>query len=145
VGASCRDPGKAGELEALGVRVRRGDFEERDSLRHAFAGAIVLADEGRWEGATPPLTGAEALDLGDLAALAADILGRPIARAEISDDDLRARVLARGAPAPAADIAVGLYRASRAGEFDLVDPALANLLGRAPQPMRAWMANALAG
>src|SRR5690606_3806064 len=42
VGASCRDPEKASALVALGVRVRRGDFEEPASLAHAFEGATQL-------------------------------------------------------------------------------------------------------
>lgn len=42
VGASCRDPEKAADLAALGVRVRRGDFSEPESLQHAFEGAEQL-------------------------------------------------------------------------------------------------------
>ena len=41
----------------------------------AEAAAIVLTDEGRFEGPTPPLTGSAALDL---AGLAAEVTGRPI-------------------------------------------------------------------
>ena len=39
VGASCRDPDRAADLAALGVRVRRGDFAESGGLAAAFAGA----------------------------------------------------------------------------------------------------------
>ena len=39
IGVSVRDPEKARELEARGVRVRRGDFEDPSSLADAFEGA----------------------------------------------------------------------------------------------------------
>ena len=42
VGASVRDPAKAADLAARGVRVRRGDFAAPDTLGHAFEGAEVL-------------------------------------------------------------------------------------------------------
>lgn len=249
VGASVRDPAKAADLQALGVRVRRGDFSDPASLAHAFEGATqvlivssnaaayggdplaqhraaigaaraagarrvvytshmaasgtsafppmrdhaateamlaesgvawtalrngfyassgitflgdagttgvleapedgavswtahadlaaaaaaVLAEEGRFDGPTPPLTGAEALDL---AGLAAEVLGRPVRRQLLTDDELRARMAARGAPAHAADIVLGFYEASRRGEFAAVHPALEQLIGRAPIRMR---------
>ncbi len=106
----------------------------------AEAAAIVLTQEGRFEGATPPLTGAEALDFADLAALASEVLGRPVRREILSDDALRARMAARGAPARAADLTLLFYRASRAGEFAAVDPTLGQLLGRAPTTMRDALA-----
>ena len=42
VGASVRDPAKAADLTALGVRVRRGDFADPASLAQAFAGATQV-------------------------------------------------------------------------------------------------------
>jgi NAD(P)H dehydrogenase (quinone) len=39
IGVSVRDPQKARGLEEQGVRVRRGDFEDAESLAHAFEGA----------------------------------------------------------------------------------------------------------
>ncbi|MFC1405572.1 MULTISPECIES: SDR family oxidoreductase [Streptacidiphilus] len=42
VGVSVRDPRKAQDLADRGVRVRQGDFDDPDSLRHAFEGAEQL-------------------------------------------------------------------------------------------------------
>jgi NAD(P)H dehydrogenase (quinone) len=42
VGATCRDPDKASALAALGVRVRRGDFDDVASLGEAFEGATQV-------------------------------------------------------------------------------------------------------
>ncbi len=256
VGVSVRDPAKASDLAALGVRVREGDFAQPESLRHAFEGAhqvlivssnaralggdaltqhlnaieaakavgarrivytshmaasatsafppmhdhaateemlrlsgldwtalrhgfyassgiqmlaealktgtletaadgkfswaahddlaeadaIILADEGRYNGPTPPLTGPEALDFGDLAATASDVLHNPVQRVIITDEAMRAKVAARGMPAHVADMVLGLYAAARNGEFAQVDPELEQLIGRRPMTMRDIMA-----
>ncbi|HEX8432398.1 MAG TPA: SDR family oxidoreductase [Longimicrobium sp.] len=256
VGASVRDPAKAGDLAALGVRVRQGDFGKPESLGHAFEGvtqlvlvssnaaayggdpiaqhraaitaaqsagatrivytshmgasgssafppmldhdrteemlrqsglawtalrngfyassgiallgdaletgvaeapadgkvawtahddlaeaaAIILANEGRFDGPTPPLTGPEALDLADIVGIASDMSGRAVRRQVISDDELRSRMAARGAPGRAADMVLGLHAASRNGEFATVDPTLERLLGRRPMSVRDVMA-----
>lgn len=261
VGASVRDPAKAADLSALGVRVRRGDFDDGESLRHAFEGAtqvlvvssnarasggnplaqhrtafaaaraagarrivytshmaaspasafppardhaatedmlrdsglawtalrhgfyaqsgimlmgdgfrtgtieapadgrvswtahadlaaadaFILANEGRYNGPTPPLTGAEALDMADLATIASDLRGRPIRRTTLTDDELRARMAARGAPEGAVRMALGLYLASRSGEFATIDPTLEQMLGRPAIRMRALMAGTISG
>jgi uncharacterized protein YbjT (DUF2867 family) len=47
---------------------------------------------GGFDGPTPPLTGPQALDLAGLAALASEVVGRPIAREVIADDATRARL-----------------------------------------------------
>lgn len=259
VGASVRDPEKAADLEALSVRVRRGDFDDPDSLGHAFEGAaqvlivssnaaayggdplaqhgaaidaaraagaerivytshmaasdasafppmrdhaateamlrqsglawtalrngfyadsglalmgnaletgvleapsdgkvswtvhadlaeaaaILLADDGRterYDGPTPPLTASQALDLADLAGIASELLERPVRRQTLPDEELRARMAARGLPARVASISLGLYAASRAGEFAAVDPTLERLLGRPAATMRDLIA-----
>ncbi len=259
IGVSVRDPARAADLEALGVRVRRGDFTDPASLRHAFeaarqvlvvssnarasggdtlaqhraaieaaravgverivytsqvassptskfppaldhaateamlrdsglqwtalrhgfygasalmmigeglkagviaapqdgkvawtahadlaeADAIFLTNGARHDGPTPPLTASEAHDLADLAAIASDLLGRPVAREILPDDQMRATMTARGAPPRAVDLVMGLYLASRAGEFATVDPTLERMLGRRPVGIRTLMANNL--
>jgi NAD(P)H dehydrogenase (quinone) len=256
VGVSVRDPKKAADLEALGVRVRQGNFEDADSLRDAFEGAtqilivssnarasggdplaqhrnaidaakavgaqrivytshmavsatsafppaqdhaateamlaqsglswtalrhgfyaesglmmsgeglkngvieapadgkiswtthadlaeadaIILADEGRFDGPTPPLTAAQAIDLNEFAAIASDVLGKPVSRKVLSDEELKAKMAARGAPEAAAKMALGLFIAARNGEFATVDPTLEQLLGRSPTTVRELIA-----
>lgn len=106
----------------------------------AEAAAIVLANEGRFDGPTPPLTASQALDLSDLAAIASELFGKAVRRERISDEELAARLTARGA-GRAAGIVLGLYRASRNGEFSAVDPTLAQLLRRAPTSVREVLAS----
>jgi NAD(P)H dehydrogenase (quinone) len=256
IGISVRDPSKASDLAKLGVRVRRGDFEQADSLLHSFEGAtqvlvvssnaaasggdplaqhakaidaakavgarrivytshmaasatsafppardhaatermlagsglawtalrhgfyaescllmhdaglkaglieapadgkvswtthadlaeadaIILADEGRFDGPTPPLTAAEAIDLDDLARIATDVLSVAVQRTLVPDKSFKAGMIARGVPEGAVAIALGLYVAARAGEFATVNPTLAELLAREPMNVRQLIA-----
>jgi uncharacterized protein YbjT (DUF2867 family) len=105
----------------------------------AEADAAILVEEGRFDGPTPPLTGSEALDFTALAGIASDLLGRPVARSVIPDEDMPARVAARGLPPRAAEMVMGYFRAARGGEFATVDPTLTALIGREPKRMREVM------
>ncbi|WP_037479858.1 NAD(P)H-binding protein [Sphingomonas sp. PAMC 26617] len=102
----------------------------------AAVAAVILADQGRFDGPTPPLTAAEALDLSDVADVLTKLLHRRVRRGTVSDDEFEAKMTARGAPPSFAKMSLGLYRASRAGEFAAVDPTLERLIGRPPIAMR---------
>jgi NAD(P)H dehydrogenase (quinone) len=256
VGVSVRDPAKAADFQALGVRVRQGDFDEPDSLKYTFEGAaqvlivssnarasggdplaqhrsaieaaraagvkrivytshmavshssafppmrdhaateemlsgsglawtalrdgfyaasgvammgdapktgvlespadgkvswtahadlgeaaaIILINDGRYDGPTLPLTGSQLLDFADLAAIASTLLGKPVQRKTVEDEYLLAKMKSRGAPASAADIALGFFIASRNGEFSSIDSTLEQLLGRPPATIQEVMA-----
>jgi uncharacterized protein YbjT (DUF2867 family) len=103
----------------------------------AEAAAAILADEGRVDGPTPPLTGAQALTFDDIAGIATDVTERKIVRTAVSDDQFREQLTGNGVPAEAADQLLGIFAASRAGEFAAVDPALGTLLGREPASLAA--------
>ena len=113
------------------------DLAEADAsiLANAFHGVGV-----RFDGPTPPLTASSAVDYADVAAIASEVLGTPIKRKVLSDEELRKNMAARGAPKGAATIALGFYRASRNGEFATVDPTLETILGRRPAGMRELIA-----
>lgn len=103
----------------------------------AEADAIVLANEGRLDGVTAPLTAPEVLDLEDVAGILSDITGRRIARVIAGDDEWKAALVAQGIPSEAAEFSLGIFRASRRGEFAATDPALEELLGRPATPLRS--------
>ncbi|GAB3465437.1 NAD(P)H-binding protein [Streptomonospora sediminis] len=98
----------------------------------AEAGAAILADEGRFDGPTPPLTASQALTFDDIAGIASAATGRTITRTTAPDDRYREQMVANGVPAEAAAQVLGIFAASRAGEFAAVDPTLEKLIGRAP-------------
>lgn len=110
----------------------------------ADAAAAVLADEGRFDGPTPPLTSAQALTFGDVAGIATAATGRAVTRTTTSDGLFRDQLLANGVPAEAADRVLGIFEAARAGEFAAVDPTLAGLIGREPTALSAVLREHLA-
>ncbi|RMB81632.1 NmrA family NAD(P)-binding protein [Streptomyces shenzhenensis] len=101
----------------------------------AEATAAVLADEGRFDGPTPPLTAAQAHTFGDIARLAAAATGRAFTRTTAPDEQFVARLTGHGVPAEGAGRLLGVFAAARAGEFAAVDPTLAGLLGRPPRTL----------
>ncbi len=109
----------------------------------AEAAVIALTDEGRLDGLTPPLTASEALDLNAIVQLASKLAGREITRVLVTDEEHRAAMLARGLPEMRVNIFMGLFAASRKGEFAAVDPTLENLLGRPPMLMRDLLESSL--
>jgi NAD(P)H dehydrogenase (quinone) len=110
----------------------------------ADAAVIALTAEQSWGGITAPLTGSQALNLADLATLASELSGRTIKRVTVSDEKFRAGLVSHGLPAGRVDMIMGLYAASRNGEFSAVDPTLEQTLGRAPISMRDFLTQHLA-
>lgn len=106
----------------------------------AEADAVVLAEEGRLDGVSPPLTAPEAFTLADLAAIASEMTGREVKRVVVSDAAYRDAKVAEGAPSPMAEMLVKMFRDARRGVFAAVDPTLETLLGRRPRTMRDALA-----
>ena len=107
----------------------------------AAGAAAVLANEGRFDGPTPPLTASEALDLANIASILAELHGRPIERRSIPDDEQADRLTRRGVPPVAVGIMLGMYKAARAGEFRAIDSTLELLIGRTPLSVRDVLSN----
>ncbi|MEV4702445.1 NAD(P)H-binding protein [Actinoplanes sp. NPDC049316] len=103
----------------------------------AEAAAVILADEGRFDGPTPPLTAPEALDLADAAAILGEITGRSVRRVVVDDEEWVAGLVGHGVPQEQAAMLLGMFHASRRGEFAATDPELEKLLGRPATSLRA--------
>lgn len=109
----------------------------------AEADAIALTRPAALDGVTPPLTAPDLLDFSEAARIASDLTGRKITRIVIDDEQWKATVTAQGMPAAAADFTLGMFRAARAGEFAITDPALETLLGRPAIPARTVLSEIL--
>ncbi len=109
----------------------------------AEAAAIALTREGLLDGITQPLTGPQALDFADIARIASELTGREITRVAISSEEWTAGLVSHGVPEADAAMLLGMFAASRQGEFAAVDPALADLLGHEPATFRDVLAAAL--
>jgi NAD(P)H dehydrogenase (quinone) len=103
----------------------------------AAGAAAILAGAARFDGPTPPLTGAEAVDLERVAAILSELSGREVRRVVVEDEEYIARLVDGGAPEPMARLFLGSFEASREGAFAATDPALADLIGREPRSIRA--------
>lgn len=108
----------------------------------AEAAAAILVDH-ETDGATVPLTGSEALDAEELAAAASELLGRPIRRVVVSDDEYIAGLMVHGLPEPMAMMLAGMFRAAARGDFARLDPTLGHLIGREPTPLQDVLADLL--
>jgi NAD(P)H dehydrogenase (quinone) len=93
--------------------------------------ALALAEDCL-DGLTPALTGTETTDMSGIAKIANRVSGREIRRVVVSDDEYRAHLISHGVPEFGADMLVGMFVASRHGDFAPADPTLARLLGRPP-------------
>lgn len=109
----------------------------------AEAAAILLGEEDPPRSATIDLTASEAIDMNGIATIVAELAGRPIHRVVEPDAEYRAGLVARGLPQARAEMFLGLYEASRRGQFARVDPALRRLIGREPRSLRDELAAAL--
>ncbi|HUQ61591.1 NAD(P)H-binding protein [Lentzea sp.] len=111
----------------------------------AEAAAILLAGEERFDGPTPPLTAPEALDLDDVAALLTEITGRTIRRVVVADEEWTESLVRHGVPEAQATLLLGMFHASRRGEFATTGDRLEKLLGRPTTPLRSVLEAALEG
>lgn len=98
--------------------------------------AAAIISEQKFDGITPNLTASEAIDMEGIATIASEILGRTIRRIVVSDEEFRERLISQGVPEASINMRLGLFLASRQGDFAQIDPALANLLGRPPMSFR---------
>ncbi|MDQ0796182.1 NAD(P)H-binding protein [Streptomyces sp. B1I3] len=110
----------------------------------AEAAAILLSGENRYEGATPPLTAPDALDLDDVADILTRLTGRTVRRVVADDDEWVAGLIGNGVPEAQANMLLGMFRASRNGEFDVTGPALEKLLGRSATPLSSVLEEVVA-
>lgn len=94
--------------------------------------ASLLCDEHTIDGPTPPMTGAEALDARGIAEVVSRVSGKRIEHRQLTDEAFAAKLKTAGLPPVVIDISLGLYRASRRGEFARVDPFLERRIGRKP-------------
>ncbi|WP_306209361.1 SDR family oxidoreductase [Actinoplanes sp. RD1] len=105
----------------------------------AEAAAVVLTEPGRFEGPTPPLTAPQTVDMAGVAAILSELTGRPVRHVVIGDEEFAAGLIANGVPEFRARIALGMFQASRRGEFGVTAPDLEKLLGRPAISVRALL------
>ncbi len=102
----------------------------------AAVAAAVLADPGPHAGRALEVTGPEALSPHDLAAILAEIAGRPVAVHGLDDDAYAGALAGAGLPGPLVEILAAFGQAIREGWFAGVSPVVTEVTGR--PAMTAW-------
>lgn len=102
------------------------------------AAALVLTRGGHDGPVT--LTAAAAPTFTEVADLAAEALGRPVACEVVGADAWLAAQAAAGRPDAVARFTLGMFEAAAGGYFAGTDPLLGTLLGRAPRSVRDVLA-----
>ncbi|MEP6955149.1 MAG: SDR family oxidoreductase [Solirubrobacteraceae bacterium] len=118
------------------------NWTTHDDMSEAMAAALADPDIDE---ETLELTGSETVDLAGVAAIAAELSGRPIRRTVVPDGDFRDGMIARGLPPERADMMLGIFRASRQGGFSRLAPTLEQLIGRRPMTMRDVLSATMTG
>ncbi|MFC4149848.1 SDR family oxidoreductase [Micromonospora mangrovi] len=101
--------------------------------------AVVLADPTTHAGAGYTLTGAEALDFDEVAAVLTETLGRPVRYQPASVAGYLRHLRRRDAPLVQALVQTVLHTGLRRGQAERIDPMLPRLLGRPPRTLRQYV------
>ncbi|MFI5909985.1 NAD(P)H-binding protein [Dactylosporangium sp. NPDC051541] len=104
----------------------------------AEAAAAILAGGG-FDGPTAPLTAPEAVDLAGVAAIVGELTGREVRRVVADDQEWVDGLIAHGVPQEQATMLLGMFEASRRGEFATTGPLLEELIGRPATPVREYL------
>jgi len=110
----------------------------------AEAAARVLVSEALGAGELDgplTLTADEAPTFGEVAGIAAEVVGRPVRLEVVDREDWVAHQVATGQPEERARFTLGMYDAAAAGCFAEVDPTMGRLLGRRPRTVRDLLAH----
>lgn len=105
----------------------------------AEAAAVVLAAGTGFDGPLT-LTATQAPTFAEVAAIAAEVIGRPVSTTVVGPDAWLAAQADAGRPAHVARFTLGMYEAAAAGLFAGTDPLLAELLGHEPRTVRDQLA-----
>ena len=114
----------------------RTAFIARDDIAAAIASALSNPPA---ESTTYTLTGAEALTNAEIAALAAEVTGKPLQAVHLTDEQLAGGMKAAGVPDAFIPTLVSFETAARAGDLAVVTDDATKLSGRALQPMRTFL------
>ncbi|MFC8599610.1 SDR family oxidoreductase [Isoptericola sp. NPDC057191] len=142
-----RGAGESGEI----VRsVGDGRVASASRADYAEAAAVVALDArlggspaGSHDGAVYELSGDVAWDFDELAAAAAEILGRPVTYRRLTADEHRAALLAAGLDEGTAGFVVALDGDTRDGLLAETSGDLARLIGRPTTPLAEGLRRAL--
>lgn len=108
-----------------------------DSRDISAVAAKLLTDDSR-NGQEFTLTGPEALNHTEVAAIIAEATGKPVTFKDISPDELRPGLLAAGLPADYVELLLVLLSYIKAGYTGTLTGSVQEILGRAPRDFKSY-------
>lgn len=110
----------------------------REDCARIAAAALLSSSTDRQ---TVEVTGPTAVTHAQIAAIASEVTGRPVAFVPISAEALRGGMLSAGMPAPVVDLMVSLDLGVAAGRFGPATNAVATWTGQAPTSVADFLAS----
>lgn len=126
------------EHDDIFVPAGRGKTAFIDVRDIAAVAARVLTEPGH-DNRAYPLTGSEALDYYQTAAIFTEVLGRSIRYSSPTPWRFAWRMWRRGHPLSYVGVVSAIYMTTRFGLAESIDPTAASLLGRPPITMRQFV------
>lgn len=123
-----------GEIRLPAADARLSFLDARDV---GAVGAAALVDPGH-EGRAYTLTGSEALDHAEVAAILSRAAARSITYVPIDEDEARIALAAAGFPPAWVERLIGFYRVVRSGAGAVISSAVSDVLGRPPNRLAAF-------
>lgn len=120
----------------------KANFASRTDMAEGLAN--VLAEPGKHVNKTYEITGSKAYSFSEIAAVAGGLAGKPVNYIPVSLDDLKEGMKKAGVPEMYIPMMVSVADMFSAGEMDVTDPALEQLLGRKPEEIGAALGKVLA-
>lgn len=117
-------------------------YAAREEIAEAIAVALVTSTS---ESRIYTLTGPEALSNDEIAGLARQATGKPLAVVHVTDEQLVAGLEAAGVPGVFISVLASIEEEVRAGNLSIVTDHLESLIGRAPKRLADYLEEAKAG
>ncbi len=111
-------------------------YVSRDDIAEAIAAALASPPAGS---ATYTLTGAEAFTAEQVAKMASEAAGKPLAVVHLTDEQLAGGMKAAGLPDAIVPTLVSFDTAARAGDLGEVTDDVETLTGRKPKPLAGFI------
>lgn len=105
----------------------------------AEANAVVLANLPEHRNKIYEITSAETYSFNDIASMLSSITGKEIKYVDLPVETLKENIVKLGMPERVAELMSSIAESMKAGEFDFIDPALENLLGRKPVSLEKFL------
>lgn len=112
-------------------------YVTREDCAQAAAAALAATDTGN---KTWNVTGPDLVTYSDLAKIASELTGRPVAYEPVSPEERTKQLIAAGTPEPIAILLVSTQRAIAEGKMGTPTTAVKQLSGREPMSVREFLA-----